>query len=134
VCADETDTEAAGASLAAKLQKGAVVALWGPLGAGKTCFTRGLARAFGVKEPVTSPTYTFLNEYEGENGLRIFHIDAYRLDETNGLENVCGDEVFEDGVCVVEWPQNIAASLPRDAVRVDIDIMPDGKRQIRMRA
>jgi tRNA threonylcarbamoyladenosine biosynthesis protein TsaE len=125
------ETEALGERLGESLQKGDVAALAGTLGAGKTCFARGVARAWGVGERVTSPTYTIINEYDGR--LPFFHIDAYRLSGRDDFATVCGGEVFDDGICVAEWPENIAGVLPEDTVWVDINIRSDGSREIVIR-
>ncbi len=96
------ETIQAGERFAALLQGGDVVLLSGELGAGKTTFTKGIARALGVKEPVTSPTFTIIKEYKGEK-LALYHMDMYRLSgdlSELGLEEYLGKE---DGVCVVEW-------------------------------
>lgn len=96
------ETIAAAERFAAQLQGGDVVLLTGELGAGKTTFTKGIALALGIKEPVTSPTFTIIKEYKGEK-LALYHMDMYRLsgDITElGLEEYLGRK---DGVCVVEW-------------------------------
>ena len=112
------ETELLGERLAARLEPGAVIAFTGDLGAGKTAFTRGLARGLGVTERVTSPTFTIVNEYEGR--IPLFHFDMYRL----GGEDELFDIGWEDyrargGVCAVEWSENIAGAL-EDCLRVDI--------------
>ena len=114
------ETEVLGSALAQTLMPGAVIAFTGDLGAGKTAFTRGLARGLGVPERVTSPTFTIVNEYEGGR-LPLFHFDMYRLG--------CADELFDigwedylarGGVCAVEWSENVEEALEEDAIRVDI--------------
>ena len=95
------ETEAVGQMLAARLQPGDVVAFRGGLGAGKTAFVRGLARGLGICEPVTSPTYTIVNEYEGR--LPLFHFDLYRLDGIEALEDIgWEDYLARGGVCCLE--------------------------------
>ena len=99
------ETEAVGQMLAARLQPGDVVAFRGGLGAGKTAFVRGLARGLGICEPVTSPTYTIVNEYEGR--LPLFHFDLYRLDGIEALEDIgWEDYLARGGVCCLEWSEN----------------------------
>ena len=90
------------AAFASKLVGGDVVLLHGDLGAGKTTFTKGIARALGVKDVVTSPTFTIVKEYEGDR-LRLFHMDMYRL--TGDITELGLEEYFErkDGVTVIEW-------------------------------
>ena len=113
------ETESAGADLAAGLGPGAVIAFTGDLGAGKTAFTRGLARGLGVRERVTSPTFTIVNEYEGGR-LPLFHFDMYRLGSADELFDIgWEDYLSRGGVCAVEWSENVEEAL-EDAVRVEI--------------
>ena len=114
------ETEALGERLAARLQPGDVIAYTGDLGAGKTAFTRGLARGLGVADRVTSPTFTIVNEYEGGR-LPLFHFDLYRMDSPEELFDIgWEDYLARGGVCAVEWSENVADALERDTVRVDI--------------
>ena len=114
------ETEDIGARLAETLKPGAVVAFTGDLGAGKTAFTRGLARGLGVPDRVTSPTFTIVNEYEGGR-LPLFHFDMYRLASPDELFDIGWEDYLRrGGVCAVEWSENIAGALEPDAVRVDI--------------
>lgn len=114
------ETEAAGAALAAQLKPGGVIAFTGDLGAGKTAFTRGLARGLGVEERVTSPTFTIVNEYEGGR-LPLFHFDMYRLGSADELFDIgWEDYLARGGVCAVEWSENIADALEEGTIRVDI--------------
>lgn len=115
----EGETEALGEALAKRLQPGTVIAFTGDLGAGKTAFTRGLARGLGVTERVTSPTFTIVNEYEGGR-LPLFHFDMYRLASSEELFDVgWEDYLHRGGICAVEWSENIADAL-EGAVSVDI--------------
>ena len=114
------ETEALGERLAARLRPGDVIAYTGDLGAGKTAFTRGLARGLGVVGRVTSPTFTIVNEYEGGR-LPLFHFDLYRMDSPEELFDIgWEDYLARGGVCAVEWSENVADALERDTVRVDI--------------
>ena len=114
------DTEDIGARLAEQLEPGAVVAFTGDLGAGKTAFTRGLARGLGIPDRITSPTFTIVNEYEGGR-LPLFHFDMYRLGSADELFDIGWEDYLRrGGVCAVEWSENIADALEEDAVRVDI--------------
>ena len=126
-----SETEAVGAALARVLQPGTVIAYEGDLGAGKTAFTRGLARGLGCTGRVTSPTFTIVNEYEGE-GLSLFHFDMYRLGSADELFDIgWEDYLARNGVCAVEWSENVEEALPRDTVRVDIRRgSHDSQRQI----
>lgn len=114
------DTEALGEALANTLKPGTVVAFSGDLGAGKTAFTRGLARGLGIRERVTSPTFTIVNEYEGGR-LPLFHFDMYRLGSEDELYDIgWEDYLARGGVCAVEWSENIAEALEDGCIRVDI--------------
>ena len=114
------ETEALGEALAARLTAGTVVAFTGDLGAGKTAFTRGLARGLGVPDRVTSPTFTIVNEYE-DGRLPLFHFDMYRLGSADELYDIgWEDYLARGGVCAVEWSENIADALEGDTVLVDL--------------
>jgi len=114
------ETEALGARLADALTEGRVVAFTGDLGAGKTAFVSGMAKALGVEERVTSPTFTIVNEYEGGR-LPLFHFDMYRLGSADELFHIgWEDYLARGGVCAVEWSENVAEAIEPDAVRVSI--------------
>ena len=114
------ETEALGCALAQTLTPGAVIAFTGDLGAGKTAFTRGLARGLGIPERVTSPTFTIVNEYEGGR-LPLFHFDMYRLGSADELFDIgWEDYLVRGGVCAVEWSENVEEALEEDTIRVDI--------------
>ncbi len=114
------ETERLGQALANELYAGAVIAFTGDLGAGKTAFTRGLARGLGVTGQVTSPTFTIVNEYE-EARLPLFHFDMYRLFSSDELFDIgWEDYLARGGVCAVEWSENLADALGEDCIRVDI--------------
>ena len=108
------------ARLAEALDAGRVVAFTGDLGAGKTAFVSGMARALGVEERVTSPTFTIVNEYEGGR-LPLFHFDMYRLGDADELFHIgWEDYLARGGICAVEWSENVAEAIEPDAVRVSI--------------
>ena len=114
-----SETEALGERLGRALRSGAVVAYRGGLGMGKTAFTRGLARGLGCHGRVTSPTFTIVNEYEGD--LPLFHFDMYRLPDSDALYDVGWDDYLDRrGVCAVEWSENVSDALPEDTVYVTI--------------
>ena len=114
------ETEALGGRLADALTGGRVVAFTGDLGAGKTAFVSGMAKALGVGERVTSPTFTIVNEYEGGR-LPLFHFDMYRLGSADELFHIgWEDYLARGGVCAVEWSENVAEAIEPDAVRVFI--------------
>ncbi|MBE6973549.1 MAG: tRNA (adenosine(37)-N6)-threonylcarbamoyltransferase complex ATPase subunit type 1 TsaE [Ruminococcaceae bacterium] len=113
-------TEALGERLGRALNGGAVIAYTGDLGAGKTAFTRGLARGLGISGQVTSPTFTIVNEYEGGR-LPLFHFDMYRLGSSDELFDIgWEDYLARNGVCAVEWSENVDDALDGSCVRVDI--------------
>ena len=117
-CAAET--EDLGVRLAEKLTGGEVIAYTGDLGAGKTAFTRGLARGLGITERVTSPTFTIVNEYDSGR-LPPFHFDMYRLTSSDDLYDIgWEDYLARGGVCAVEWSEIVADALEGDIIRVDI--------------
>ena len=116
----EGETEDLGRRLGLRLGPGAVVAYTGDLGAGKTAFTRGLARGLDISERVTSPTFTIVNEYEGGR-LPLFHFDLYRLGSSDELFDIGWEDYLpRGGVCAVEWSENVADALEEDAIRVDL--------------
>lgn len=112
-------TEAIAAELARSLPVGAVVALSGDLGAGKTVFARGVAQAFHVREPAHSPTFTLINEYHGER--TVFHADLYRVADEREAEAIGLPECFDaGGVTLIEWPERAAGLLPARTIYVEI--------------
>ncbi len=116
----EQETEALGERLAGRLEPGAVVAFTGDLGAGKTAFTRGLARGLGISGRVTSPTFTVVNEYEGGR-LPLFHFDMYRLGSSDELFGIgWEDYLARGGVCAVEWSENVSDALEEGTIFVEI--------------
>ena len=118
-----TRTEALGERIAARLRPGDVIACYGGLGMGKTAFTRGLARGLGVTEPVTSPTYTIVNEYLGGR-MPLFHFDMYRLSSSDELFDIgWEDYLARGGVCAVEWSENVEDALT-DAISITIEKDP----------
>ena len=123
------ETEKIGETLAKSLQPGTVLAYRGDLGAGKTAFTRGLARGLGCKETVTSPTYTIVNEYLGGR-LPLFHFDMYRLASSDDLWDIGWEDYLErEGVCAVEWSENVADAM-ENAVTVTIEKLGETTRRI----
>ena len=122
-------TEAIGAALAKILAPGTVIAYRGDLGAGKTAFTRGLARGLGFNELVTSPTYTIVNEYLGGR-LPLFHFDMYRLHSADDLWDIGWEDYLErGGICAVEWSENVADAM-ENAIVVTIEKLGEESRRI----
>ena len=124
-----TETEAVAAALAQKLAPGTVLAYRGDLGAGKTAFTRGLARGLGYADPVTSPTYTIVNEYLGGR-LPLFHFDMYRLASSDDLWDIGWEDYLErGGICAVEWSENVDDAMEQ-AIYVTIEKLGEDTRRI----
>lgn len=123
-------TERMGELLATLLRPGDVVLLSGDLGAGKTQFSKGVARGLGVCEPVTSPTFNILLVHEGTD-MPLFHFDLYRLEHESELEDIDYFGTLEDGgVSLVEWGDRFPAAMPEDALSVTIGITGDDSRSI----
>lgn len=123
------ETEALGESLGRRLRGGEIVAYYGGLGAGKTAFTRGLARGLDISARVTSPTYTIVNEYLGGR-LPLFHFDMYRLSSADDLFDIGWEDYLQrGGVCAVEWSENVQEAL-ENAVTVRIEKRSDETREI----
>ena len=122
-------TEAVGQALGQVLQPGTVIAYTGDLGAGKTAFTRGLARGMGATEQVTSPTYTLVNEYLSGR-MPLFHFDMYRLSCADDLWDIGWEDYLDrGGVCAVEWSENVTEAMT-DAVVVRIEKLGEDTRKI----
>ena len=123
------ETEAVAEKLAQLLQPGTVIAYRGDLGAGKTAFTRGLAKGLGCEDMVTSPTYTIVNEYLSGR-MPLFHFDMYRLGSAEDLWDIGWEDYLErGGVCAVEWSENVEEALER-FILVNIEKIGDESRRI----
>ena len=127
----EDDTERLGRALAEAVPHG-VIALDGPLGAGKTRLVQAVAAASGVdRREVVSPTFVLVHEYHGSRP--IYHLDAYRLSGEDDFFHLGGWEMLgEDGVSVIEWAERISAALPADRIEVSIDILGPDSRELRL--
>jgi tRNA threonylcarbamoyladenosine biosynthesis protein TsaE len=131
ICPAAAATQTLAGRLAPLLQPGDLVLIEGELGAGKTTFIQGLARALGVAEAVTSPTFVLMNIYPTSAGFDLAHVDVYRLDRLSEVVDLALPELLEDGaVAVVEWGDRAAAALPEDHLRVRIEAGGDGSRTI----
>ena len=123
------ETEAVGAALGRVLEPGTILAYRGDLGAGKTAFTRGLAKGLGCGDMVTSPTYTIVNEYTSGR-LPLFHFDMYRLRSADDLFDIGWDDYLDrSGVCAVEWSENVEEAM-EDAIYITIEKLGDETRRI----
>lgn len=124
-----SETEALGAALGRIVPPGTVIAYQGDLGAGKTAFTRGLARGLGCGDIVTSPTYTIVNEYLSGR-LPLFHFDMYRLGSSQELWDIGWEDYLDrNGVCAVEWSEHVADAM-EDALWVRIEVLSETERRI----
>ena len=125
----EAETEALGESFASKNADGTVIAMYGDLGAGTTSFVRGLARGMGLRCRVSSPTFTIVNEYEGEREL--IHFDMYRLGSSDELFDIGWEDYLARGaVCAVEWSENVDDAFFGDEMILTIEKLSDTDRKI----
>ena len=125
----ELETEDLGARIARQLPDGSVVAFYGELGSGKTAFVRGMARGMGIDAPVSSPTFTIVNEYLGARSL--FHFDMYRLGSADELYDIGWEDYLgRNGVCAVEWSENVAGAFEGDEIVVTFRKLGDTAREI----
>ena len=124
------ETQALGQKLASRLAPGDVIAYFGDLGAGKTAFTRGLAQGLGITDPVTSPTYTIVNEYLSGR-IPLFHFDMYRLSSSDELFDIgWEDYLSRGGVCAVEWSEKVEDAFFGDEIVLRIEKLGDSVRKI----
>ncbi len=122
------ETAALAAKIAEKLEGGETLVLRGGLGAGKTTFTKGLAKALGISRNVVSPTFTLVREYE-DGRLKLYHFDLYRIEDEGELEELGLDEYFrDDSVVVIEW--NRISRLPGKVTEIVFTVNPDDSRTI----
>ena len=126
----ELDTMALAAELVRAMPSGGVIALYGDLGAGKTVFARGFAKALGITEPVSSPTYTILQEYPAPGGRWLYHLDLYRISDSRAALAFGADEYLASGEYVlVEWPERIESLLPENTLRLQIEHIGENERR-----
>lgn len=126
---NEDETKQLAFVLGKLLRRGDVLTLEGDLGAGKTTFTKGIAKGLGIKRNVTSPTFTILKQYEGT--MPLYHIDAYRLEHSE--EDIGFDEfIYGDGVTIIEWPMFIREYLPENIMKITIQFVEETKRTIKL--
>ena len=120
------ETESFAIEYAKTLRYGDVVLLDGDMGAGKTVFSKGVAKGLGIEEEVTSPTYAYMNDYDG----KLFHYDCYRIESIEQAERLGLADYFDMGICLIEWAQNIAPLLPKRVKRVKIKKVSETEREI----
>lgn len=125
----EKDTESIGSAFSKTLIPGTVVAIYGDLGAGKTAFVRGMAFGLNSKTHVTSPTFTIVNEYEGD--IELFHFDMYRLEGSDNLFDIgWEDYLSRGGVCAVEWSENVRDAFDGSEISINIEKLSETQRKI----
>jgi tRNA threonylcarbamoyladenosine biosynthesis protein TsaE len=128
------ETQALGFELARSLPAESTLALHGDLGVGKTTFVQGLARGFGIRVSVTSPTYTIFNLYRGEKTTTaLIHLDAYRLESARQIDSLMLDDFLTTPYCLaVEWPERIAEWLPAETIHLRLGIETDMKHRVQV--
>ena len=128
------ETEQIASALARSLPPGSVVALYGDLGAGKTVFARGFARGLGITEPLSSPTFTIAQEYPVPGGGNLYHLDLYRIDNSDAALAFGVDEFLNDpdARILLEWPERIEDILPEGTIRISISHAGDEKRLLHL--
>lgn len=118
--------------VAAKPNK--VILFSGEMGAGKTTFIKQLCKSLGVTEATSSPTFSLVNEYEAANNLLVYHFDFYRLkNETEALDMGVDDYLYSGNWCFIEWAENIASLVPETHSTITIEVLPDGKRLLKLK-
>ena len=122
------ETEEIAFQLAQTLKGTEIIAMFGGLGAGKTAFTRGLARGLGINDGVSSPTFALVHEYEGK--FNLYHFDMYRINTFDDLYTTGFFDYMDNGVMVIEWSENIENALPDNCIRVYIKVISENEREI----
>ena len=128
----EEETEEIASKIAKKITAGCIIGLRGNLGAGKTVFARGFARGLGIDEIISSPTFTLIKEYSTGNNQWLYHLDLYRITDTNSALVFGIDEYLNDSnaIVLIEWPERIHEILPPDTIFIDIERTGKNKRKI----
>ena len=116
----EEDTINFADKFAENLNKNSVIILSGDLGSGKTKFTEGILKHFGLEDEISSPTFTIVNEYHSDN-MNIYHFDLYRLSDIDEFYAMGGEEYFEKGICIIEWGETILEALPKEYIHIFLE-------------
>lgn len=125
----EAETMAIGIQFASQLKAGTVIGLSGELGAGKTYFVKGLAQGLGYENEVTSPTFTLLHEYRGGR-LPLWHADWYRIKSVEEAFQIGLEEIWHEGITVMEWPEKVKPLLPPETLWIQIKVLNEQEREI----
>lgn len=127
----EEETKEIGREFASNLKNGDVIVLTGELGSGKTKFTEGVLKYFGLENEISSPTFNIVNEYSNGN-TNIYHFDVYRLEDEDEFYAIGGEEYFSKGICLIEWGEMIKNALPNVYISITFsrDFLEDDKRKI----
>jgi len=128
------ETRRLGMRLGKELRRGDVICLQGDLGAGKTTFVQGLAHGWGSNDSVSSPTFIIVNEYRRNDEIKLFHMDAYRLDSTPEAEEIDLDSMLADGALIVEWPERMDGLIPMERLWIHIDHIAEAEREMKFNA
>ena len=124
------ETISLGEKIGSLLKPGDIIAMTGTLAAGKTTITKGIAKALGVKDTITSPTFCLISEYAGDK-MPLYHMDVYRLDGVEDFINLGVDDMlFGEGVCIIEWSEKVESELPKNTIWMTIVPGNDGSRKI----
>ena len=126
VSKNENDTIEFANNLASLLKNGDIIVLSGDLGSGKTKFTQGILKHFGLEDEISSPTFTIVNEYHKDE-TNIYHFDVYRLTDSDEFYAIGGDEYLNNGICIIEWGEIIEDILPNDYIK--INFTKDGENE-----
>ena len=123
------ETTALGEKIGTYLKAGDVIAMSGTLAAGKTTITKGIAKALGIEDNVTSPTFCLISEYQGK--IPLYHMDVYRLEGSEDFIDMGAEELlYGNGVCIIEWSEKIKDILPKKTIYLDIKTNADSTREI----
>ena len=112
------ETFEVGKKIGENAKPGQIYTLTGDLGVGKTVFTQGVAAGLGITEPICSPTFTIIQEYESGR-LPLYHFDVYRLEDVDEFYAIGGDEYFSKGICIIEWGELIEQALPNNYMKIN---------------
>lgn len=130
---NENETYNIGIKIGKQLKAGDILSLNGDLGAGKTYLTKGIAKGLGIKDYITSPTFTILNEYKGR--IPLYHFDVYRINDVEEMYEIGFEEyLYGNGVCVIEWGNIVEEILPKDIINIKIKNLGEFSREIEIKS